>query len=191
MFLRVNSFGYLRLRKVSMQICEYDISEIRPYAMNPRNNALAVAGVAESIRRFGFMQPIVIGPDKTIVCGHTRYLAAKKLKLGSVPCVRADDLTEDERKAYRLLDNKLHESSKWDDDLLSKELDGFEFDFKPFRVNFSFDQETSFFDEDEDDYDESAPRSFQLVVDCEDEETQDDLYERLTQEGFRVRVCGV
>ncbi len=176
-----------------MIVYEYDLSEIRPYKNNPRRNKSAVDAVARSIKRFGFKQPIVIAPDKTIVCGHARYLAALKLKLATIPCVLADDLTDDERKAYRILDNKLHELSSWDDELLEQELESFEFDFEPFGVDLSVDDFSQYLepdDENEED-DKSVPRSFQLVVDCGDEETQNDLYERLTREGFKARMCNV
>ena len=171
-----------------MTIYEYNLSEIRPYKTNPRNNKTAVQGVAESIKRFGFKQPIVIDADKTIVCGHTRYLAALKLKLATVPCVLADDLSNDEIKAYRLLDNKLHELSSWNDELLAQELDSFEFDFEPFGVEFLTAPNASPFD---DDLDERVPQSFQLIVDCDDEESQDALYERLKREGYNVRICNL
>ena len=171
-----------------MTIYEYNLSEIRPYQNNPRNNQFAVDGVAESIRRFGFKQPIVIDADRTIVCGHTRYLAALKLKLATVPCVLADDLSDDEIKAYRILDNKLHELSSWDDELLARELDSFEFDFEPFGVEFSCDDD-AFLEDEHDDVD--VPQSFQLIVECDDEESQDELYERLKQEGYRARICNL
>ena len=172
-----------------MTIYEYNLSEIRPYQNNPRNNRTAVDAVAESIRRFGFKQPIVIDADKTIVCGHTRYLAALKLKLATVPCVLADDLSDDEIKAYRLLDNKLHELSSWDDELLARELDSFEFDFEPFGVEFTCDDFCQNLDDENDDKD--VPQSFQLIVECDDEESQDELYERLKREGYRARICNL
>ena len=103
-----------------MEIVEVKTSDLTPYPGNPRRNESAVAGVAESIRRFGFKQPLVVGPDGVIVCGHTRYEAAKRLGLDAVPCVRADGLSEEEIRAYRLLDNRLHEESRWDADLLER-----------------------------------------------------------------------
>lgn len=78
--------------------------------------------VAQSIDKFGFRVPVVIDKDNVIVCGHTRYKAAQKLHLASVPCVVADDLTDEQIKAYRLADNKVSEDSEWDMDLLHGEL---------------------------------------------------------------------
>ena len=120
-----------------MKVEERSIDSIVPYSRNPRKNSGAVDGVAESIRRFGFKQPLVIDSAGTIVCGHTRYEAAKKLGLRSVPCVLASDLTEDEVRAYRILDNKLAEASYWDFDALRVELGALEeFDFEGFEVDF-------------------------------------------------------
>ena len=92
-----------------MQIVEKKITEIKQYEKNPRKNDSAVDAVASSISQFGFKNPSVIDKDNVIVCGHTRYKAAKKLRLDTVPCVIADDLTEEQIKAYRLADNKVSE----------------------------------------------------------------------------------
>ena len=95
----------------------------RPYANNPRQNDDAVEAVAESIRRFGFRQPIVVDQDGVIVAGHTRFRAAQRLGLATVPVHVATDLTPDEVRAYRLADNKTAELASWDDAMLSIELD--------------------------------------------------------------------
>jgi ParB family transcriptional regulator, chromosome partitioning protein len=105
-----------------LQIEYLKINEIIPYEKNPRRNDQAVESVAASIREFGFKVPIIIDSDNVIVCGHTRLKAAKKLKLQTVPCVRADDLTEEQIKAFRLADNKTSELAEWDLDLLQSEL---------------------------------------------------------------------
>lgn len=105
-----------------MQIVEIAINEIKPYEHNPRKNDASVAAVAESIRQFGFKVPIVIDRSGTIVAGHTRYKAAKRLGMKTVPCIVADDLTDTQIKAFRLADNKVGESSAWDFDVLSGEL---------------------------------------------------------------------
>lgn len=105
-----------------MQIIEKNIKELIPYEKNPRKNDKSVDKVAQSIDQFGFRVPVVIDKDNVIVCGHTRYKAAQKLHLTSVPCVVADDLTDEQIKAYRLADNKVCEDSEWDMDLLHGEL---------------------------------------------------------------------
>ena len=106
-----------------MQIIEKKIDEIIPYINNPRNNDAAVETVAASIKEFGFKQPIVIDKAGVIVAGHTRHKAAKRLGLATVPCIMADDLTEQQIKAYRLADNKVAELATWDAELLTIELD--------------------------------------------------------------------
>ena len=104
-----------------MQIIDKKIGEIKPYEKNPRKNDNAVDAVASSISQFGFKNPIVIDGNNVIICGHTRYKAAKKLGLDVVPCVVASDLTDEQIKAYRLADNKVAELAEWDIDLLGEE----------------------------------------------------------------------
>ena len=105
-----------------MNIIEKRVKDLKPYEKNPRLNDDAVKYVAESIRNFGFKVPIVIDKDNNIVCGHTRWKACKKLKIDTVPCVVADDLTEEQIKAFRVADNKTSEKSGWDFALLDTEL---------------------------------------------------------------------
>lgn len=99
------------------------LDAVRPYANNPRQNDDAVEAVAESIRRFGFRQPIVVDADGVIVAGHTRFRAAQRLGLATVPVHVATDLIADEIRAYRLADNKTAELASWDTSMLSIELD--------------------------------------------------------------------
>lgn len=105
-----------------MNIIEKRVKDLKPYEKNPRKNDDAVQYVANSIKEFGFRVPIVIDSDNTIVCGHTRWKAAKLLKMETVPCVIADDLTEEQIKAFRVADNKTSEKSGWDFALLDTEL---------------------------------------------------------------------
>ena len=121
---------------------ERSVASIKPYPGNPRHNESAIDAVAASIRRFGFRQPIVVDRNGVIVCGHTRFEAAKRLGMTAVPCVDAADLTDDAVRAYRLLDNKLQEKSSWDADALALELADLDYDFAEFGV--SFDPAASF-----------------------------------------------
>lgn len=107
-----------------MEIFLKKLGEIKPYENNPRDNSKAVDAVAASIKEFGFKVPIVIDKDGVIVAGHTRYEASKKLKLDEVPCIVADDLNDEQIKAFRLADNKTAELAKWNPELLEIELDG-------------------------------------------------------------------
>lgn len=106
-----------------MQIYDKRLDEIKPYENNPRHNDNAVDAVAASIREFGFKVPLVVDPDGVIVAGHTRYKAAQKLGLQTVPCLIADDLNEEQINAFRLVDNKSGELAEWDLDALKVELD--------------------------------------------------------------------
>lgn len=133
------------------------ISDLKPYEKNPRKNDEAAKYVAESIKSFGFKVPIVIDKENVIVAGHTRYKAAKKLKLNEVPCIVADDLTDKQIKAYRLADNKVAEMSEWDFDLLNEELDDlFNFDMTAF--GFNDEEKNESVEVREDDFDGSLPR---------------------------------
>lgn len=106
-----------------MQIIEMKISEVKPYSNNPRKiSEEAIQRVAASIREFGFKQPIVIDSNSVIIAGHTRLKAAELLGLETVPVIRADDLTPEQVKAYRLADNKVAEATDWDMNALDKEL---------------------------------------------------------------------
>jgi len=143
-----------------MNVIELPLKAIKPYKRNPRKNDKAVEYVANSIRQFGFKVPIVIDANYEIVCGHTRWKAAKVIGLESVPCIIADDLNEDQIKAFRLADNKTAEMADWDFDLLEMEFNDIDpelFDMSDF--GFFQDEET----EDkapteitEDDFDEST-----------------------------------
>ena len=115
-----------------MQIIYKKIDEVIPYENNPRKNEQAVDYVAKSIKEFGFKNPIIIDKNNVIVAGHTRVLAAKKLGLKEVPTIMADDLTEEQVKAFRLADNKVAEFAEWDEDLLKMELDDIDIDMEDF-----------------------------------------------------------
>ena len=106
-----------------MEIVNKSIEEIKMYENNPRNNDGAVEYVANSIKEFGFKVPIVLDKNNIIVAGHTRYKAAKLLKITEIPCIIADDLSDEQVKAFRLIDNKAAELSSWDIDLLNLELE--------------------------------------------------------------------
>lgn len=118
-----------------MDIKQIPINDIKPYDKNPRKNDLAVDKVAASIKEFGFQQPIVTDKNGVIIVGHTRYKAAIKLGLTDIPVLYANNLTNEQVKAYRLSDNKTNEFSEWDIDLLVGELGElkeFNFDMEPF-----------------------------------------------------------
>lgn len=117
----------------NLKIEYLSVGSLKPYEKNAKKHpAEQVEHIANSIREFGFRQPLVIDKDNVLVIGHGRLLAAKKLGLDTVPCVRADDLTEEQIKALRLADNKTNES-EWDFNLLGGELDDiFDIDMEQF-----------------------------------------------------------
>jgi ParB-like chromosome segregation protein Spo0J len=105
-----------------MKIEQWEIGKVKPYDRNPRRNDKAVEAVAKSIKEFGFRQPIVVDSAGVIVVGHTRYKAALKLGLATVPVHVAADLTPQQARAYRIADNRTNETAEWDVDLLPIEL---------------------------------------------------------------------
>ena len=118
-----------------MQIKMVKTADIMPYENNPRRNDDAVEPVKESIKRYGFKVPMVLDKHNIIVAGHTRYLAAQALGMDEVPVIYADDLSDDEIRAYRIADNKTSDFSIWDNKKLLEELEeldglftGFNFD---------------------------------------------------------------
>lgn len=122
-----------------MHIVEKRLDEIKPYEKNPRVNDKAVEKVAESIKTYGFQQPIVVDKNGVIIVGHTRYKASQQLKLETVPVVVADCLSEKEVKAYRIADNKVADYSIWDNKLLLEELEGLDDIFTGFTESDYFD----------------------------------------------------
>lgn len=134
------------------RIVYMDVADLKDYEKNPRKNRPAVDKVAASIREFGFKVPVVIDRDRTIICGHTRVMAARKLKIVRVPCIVADDLTEDQVRAYRLADNKVAEFAEWDMDLLAGELDAIGIDMTQFGFELFSRKEVV-----EDDFDPEPP----------------------------------
>lgn len=123
------------MKIVKEEIVYKSLNEIKEYENNPRQNDEAVEYVANSIKEFGFRNPIILDKDNVIIAGHTRYKASQQLKLKEVPCIYANDLTEEQVKAFRLADNKVGEIASWDNILLAEELEGIfdidmtEFDF--------------------------------------------------------------
>lgn len=148
-----------------MEIVTKKISDLKPYANNPRHNAKAVPAVKESILKFGFKVPLVIDKNNVIVCGHTRFYASKEIGLDKVPCIVADDLTDEQINAFRLVDNRVSEFADWNFDKLAEELSELQdFDFEPFgfddlMAGLELDYNLNQKDEEtiEDDYDAEPP----------------------------------
>ena len=144
-----------------MKVFNVDPQRLRPYENNPRINDGAVEAVAKSIDEFGFKVPIVVDSDYVIIAGHTRLKAAERLGLKTVPVVIADDLTEEQARAFRLADNKTAELAEWDFEKLNEELgditdlDMQDFGFERLKGWFDIDNRSSRDKQDDnDDYNE-------------------------------------
>lgn len=160
-----------------MDIINIALKDLKPYENNPRKNDDAVKYVAESIKEFGFKVPIVIDKDNVIVAGHTRYKAAKKLGMTEIPCIIADDLTDEQIKAFRLADNKVAEKAEWDFDLLNAELDDIiDLDMELF----------GFEDALQDDAEEAVEDEFEVELPAEPKSKLGDIY----QLGDNRLMCG-
>jgi site-specific DNA-methyltransferase (adenine-specific) len=171
-----------------MDIIYKQISELIPYVNNPRKNDNAVDAVASSIKNYGFRQPIVIDNKNEIIIGHTRLLAAKKLKMESVPCAIVDDLTPQQIKGLRIADNKVAEYSEWNMDLLKIELDGLD-EFTGFELdelNMMFEEEKEI--KSKKDLSEKIISFYQVIISLENEKEQEILYNRLNEEGYSCQV---
>jgi len=107
---------------MGLQITYLPVGELTPYLKNPRKNDKSVDIVARSIKEYGFLVPIILDKDKIIVAGHTRLKAAQKLGLTEVPTIMAENLTEEQIKGFRIMDNKASQYADWDKDLLNEEL---------------------------------------------------------------------
>ena len=154
-----------------MNIIEINLNELKPYENNPRNNDEAVEPVANSIKEFGFKVPIVIDKDKIIIAGHTRYKAAKKLGLDKVPCIIADDLNEEQIRAFRLADNKVSEIATWDYNSLNFELENI-IDIDMTLFDFDMSGITDTFDTDFELPDEDKPQTRTITLSLAEEQYQ-------------------
>lgn len=134
-----------------MKIEDLRVDDLIPYENNPRNNEGAVDKVALSISSFGFKVPIIVDRENVIVAGHTRHKAAKKLGLTTVPVIRADDLTDDQIRAFRLADNKVSEFASWDMEKLEQELEALDIDMSMFGFD-ALEKELGDLDIQEDDF---------------------------------------
>ena len=136
---------------MNKEYLKLNLKDITPYGNNPRHNDGAVAAVKESIKQCGYVAPIIVDEDNIILAGHTRHKALKSLKRTEVEVLRISGLTEEQKRKYRLLDNKTNELAEWDFDLLGAELEGLDFD------GFDFGFELPDMDEDTEIIEDEAP----------------------------------
>lgn len=178
-------------RKTARAIIMLPVPEVRPYEKNPRRNAEAVKYVKASIEKFGFKQPIIVDSNRVIIAGHTRLEAAKSLGMAEVPCIVADDLTDAQVKALRLADNKVAEFSEWEMNLLGEELGELAEISDIDMGDFGFDDNLEMDDEEENGTEEKGvnlSETFQIIVECENEIEQQEIFEKLSGEGYKCRL---
>jgi ParB-like chromosome segregation protein Spo0J len=168
------------------------VDDLIPYVNNSRTHSdEQIAQVASSIKEFGFTNPILIDDNNGIIAGHGRLLASKKLKLDEVPCIILDGLSDAQRKAYIIADNKLALNSGWDIDKLHIELELLnDDDFDLLLTGFDEQELAKLFDQDDEVelVEQTYAETFSIIIDCEDEEEQEKIFNRLDQEGYKCRV---
>lgn len=153
-----------------MELKTIPISDIKPYKNNPRKNDKAVDAVTESIKQCTYVAPIVVDENNVILAGHTRWKAMKRLGRTECECVVKDGLTEDQKKKYRLLDNKTNELADWDFDLLAEEIEGLDFDGFDFDWEIENDEDYSMLPEPENMHTRPYEhKHFLLTIDYDDQ----------------------
>ena len=174
------------------------VDDLIPYARNSRTHSDAqVAQIAASVREFGWTNPVLVDGENGIIAGHGRILAARKLGMDEVPCIELAGLTDTQRRAYIIADNKLALNGGWDDELLALELGELNAaDFDMALVGFDAGELSAAMGLDEE-LDGEAPKidegidykeKFAVIVDCADEAEQQATFERLDSMGFTCKV---
>ena len=177
-----------------------NVYDLIPYVNNSRTHSdEQVTQVAASIKEFGFTNPILIDENNGIIAGHGRLMAAKKLKLEQVPTITLEGLTDAQRKAYVIADNKLALNAEWDFDLLKVEIESLqEDDFKLDLLGFDIDElsEILGFDdiaeedeeEPEQDYEDKYKEQYGVIIICKSAEEQEKIFNKMQQNGYEVKV---
>lgn len=168
-----------------LEIKYVDIEDIKPYENNPRFNDNAVEYVKNSIKEFGFKVPMILDKDNKIVCGHTRYKASLELGLKEIPVIYADDLTEEQIKAFRIADNKVSEFADWDIELLDEELENIDIDMTEFGVE-DVDIEEPIIERK--DLSNSIEISNVLEIKCKDDTELEKLYNEMIDRGYECKI---
>lgn len=165
-----------------MQIENIAVKDIKPFERNAKKHEeTQIKNVMESIKQFGFAQPITVDKDNVVIIGHCRLIAAKRLKMETVPVFRMENLTEEQVDKLRLLDNKLNES-EWDFELLSENVPLL--DFSEFDIDWDIEKEEKQTERKEIEYKENIS----IVIDCEDEIEAEQIFNQLQGEGYNCRI---
>lgn len=168
------------------------IDSLSAYETNSRTHSKEqIAQIAASINEFGFTNPVLIDADNTIIAGHGRVQAAKQMNMDTVPCLRLSHLTDAQKKAYVIADNKLALNAGWDDDLLRQEIEALkDLDFDISLLGFDLIDLGKMFDTEEEQElkEENYAEVFNVIIECKDEEEQERTFNRLDTEGYKCRV---
>ena len=168
-----------------MDVINISVKDLIPYDRNTKkHDKTQINNVAESIKQYGFVQPIVIDKNNVVVIGHCRLLAAKQLKMKEVPCVCVEDLTDEQVKALRIVDNKSNES-EWDFDILTDELAELDLSAFDFDFGVSLDEDDTETKEREE---IALNESISVVVECSDDEEAEAIFEKLSEEGYKCHI---
>ncbi len=179
----------------AQQVEQIPVSDLIPYARNARTHSeQQVAQIAGSIQEFGFCNPVLIDGQNSIIAGHGRVMAAQRLKLDTVPCIRLTHLSDAQRRAYILADNRIALNSGWDTEMLANELSDLHADDLDLGLlGFEPDELGKLLDLPTEPKEEAIPESvyanqYGVIVVCESEQEQQQIYERLMSEGLKCKV---
>ena len=171
-----------------MELKTKKLTEIHPYPGNPRKNDGAVDAVAESIRQCGYVAPIIVDEEGVILAGHTRYKALQKVGYTEAQVIVKEGLTEEQKKKFRLLDNKTNELADWDFGLLAQELEGLDFGA------LSLDWDVYGISDDElddlmrEEVERRVKERHRVVVDCDSEDEAEAVALLLKKQGYKPTV---
>lgn len=167
-----------------MELKKIELSKIKPYEKNARKNDDAVEYVIKSIEQCEYIAPIILDENNVILAGHTRYKALKKLGYKEAECVIKEGLTEEQKKKYRLLDNKTAEFAEWDFDLLEDELA--DLDFGDLGIDWGIDN----FDSEElnERKEVKFNETISVIIECNSDSEAEKIFNKLQSEGYNCRI---
>lgn len=171
-----------------LNIVYKNIKELKPYKKNAKKHSKEqVEQIANSIKEFGFTQPVIIDKNNCVVAGHGRILGAKKAGLKQVPTVTLEELTEEQIKAYRLVDNKLNES-EWDSDLLEQELEDLIGDIDMDLFGFDENEIEQEKDEQKKKVEFEIKEKYEVHIICKDEKQMKQVYNKTKGMGIDCKL---